>query len=96
MHRPLILALALASCGHARNAHLDVVPTVPARADCRDGAQRCNDLVPERCTVADDVGRWYPLLPLAADLRPARCGARCLVTDGEAHCAGPETDGGAP
>lgn len=90
--RALLLAFALLACGPARNAVVDVLPTAPRRADCRDGAQRCNGLVPERCTVADGVGRWYPKHPLGADLRPAPCAARCVV-DGEpaaSHCAAAE------
>lgn len=66
--RALLLAFALLACGPARNAVVDVLPTAPRRADCRDGAQRCSGLVPERCTVADGVGRWYPKHPLGADL----------------------------
>lgn len=97
MRALVLLALALAACGPARNALVDVLPTAPARASCADGAQRCNGLVPERCTVSDDVGRWYPKHQLGADGEPAPCAHRCVV-DGEpaaSHCAGPEVDGGA-
>lgn len=99
--RGLMLALTIAlvalaaRCGPARNALANVTPTVPPRAACTDGAQRCNELVPERCAVADSVGRWFPLHPLGADLRPAPCGVACVVTDGVAHCAGAAADGGA-
>lgn len=95
--RALLLALVLLACGPARNGLADLTPTAPRRADCADGAQRCNGLVPERCTVADGVGRWYPKHPLGADLRPAPCAARCVTEGGASHCAAAETpDGGAP
>lgn len=91
MRALVLLALAL-GCGPARNALVDVLPTAPGRADCRDGAQRCNGLVPERCTVSDGVGRWYPKHQLAANLRPAPCAVRCEVSGDPpaSHCAGPE------
>lgn len=96
MRRALLcLALAALSCGPARNALLAVTPTVPGVTPCADGAQRCNGLVPERCAVADGAGRWLPLHPLGADLRPAPCGVACVVSDGAAHCAGPAVDAGA-
>lgn len=99
--RGLMLALTIAlvalaaRCGPARNALANVTPTVPGPAPCVDGAQRCNDLVPERCGGVDGAGRWWPLHPLGADLRPAPCGVACVVSDGGAHCAGAAADGGA-
>lgn len=91
----VLVAAAALSCGSARNAMHTVTPTAPPAAPCADGANRCNGLVPERCTVTDGVGRWYPLHPLGANLRPAPCALRCLVDDDGAHCAGPVADAGA-
>ncbi len=91
----LVVMSLLPGCGPARNALHTATPTAPPAAPCTDGARRCNGLIPERCTVTDGVGRWYPLHPLGADLRPAPCALRCVVDDDGAHCAGPAADAGA-
>jgi hypothetical protein len=83
-----VALLALAGCGHARNAVHSVTPTAPPDAGptCPALSWRCSAGVPERCTVSDNVARWYSLHPLAADGRPAPCAHACTV-DTVAHCA---------
>lgn len=87
MTRLALLLAALAACGTYRNAVASVTPTVP-RADgatCPALPWRCTGEVPEHCSVADGVARWWPSNPLGADNRPAAC-RRCVV-EATAHCA---------
>ena len=87
----IFLLLALAGCGHVRNAVHAVTPTAPPSAGsaCPAVPWRCTDGVPERCAVADGVARWYPQHPLTPAGRPAACAVRCVV-EATAHCAGAE------
>lgn len=88
----IFLLLALAGCGHVRNAVHAVTPTAPpsAGSSCPAVPWRCTGGVPERCAVSDGVARWYSMTPTSTAGRPAACAVRCVV-EATAHCAGEAT-----
>lgn len=77
-----LMFLLMLACAPLRNTIAD--QTI-ARGVGQPGEQRCNNNVPEAYIVADNVGRWYPLHPRAADGSIAPC-AVCVVEQRIARC----------